>query len=114
MTAYSYNDNLEYIGTVTCQRDPVRSRREGKACYLTPANATLTPPPEFDPDTEIPVWDGNLWSIRPIEKEPEPEDVQAAPYTETELIQQDITDLQLADIEQGQEITELFLTQLGG
>lgn len=36
------------------------------------------------------------------------------PCTETELIQQDITDLQLADIEQGQEITELFLTQLGG
>lgn len=44
----------------------------------------------------------------------ETEDVQAAPYTETELIQQEITDLQLADIEQGQEITELFLTQLGG
>lgn len=35
-------------------------------------------------------------------------------FTEKELIQQEITDLQLSDIEQGQEITELFLTQLGG
>jgi hypothetical protein len=33
-------------------------------------------------------------------------------YTETQLIQQDITDLQIADIEQQQEITELELMVL--
>lgn len=34
--------------------------------------------------------------------------------TELELAQQDITDLQLNDIEQGQQMTDLELTILGG
>lgn len=45
---------------------------------------------------------------QPVEPEPGPE------YTEMQIVQQDITDLQLSDIEQGQAITDLELIILEG
>lgn len=61
---------------------------------------------------DLDIQDGVLVGVTPTEK-PEPE---PAPYvpTEIELAQQDITDLQLNDIEQGQQMTDLELTILGG
>lgn len=79
MIAYSYNDNMEYIGTVECQKDPVRSQREGKECHLLPANATFSPPPAYDHDAEIPVWDGTKWTNQMI---PETPDLEPTPEPE--------------------------------
>jgi len=61
---------------------------------------------------DLDIQDGVLVGITPTERPtPEPE-----PYvpTEMELAQQDITDLQLSDIEQGQQMTDLELMILGG
>jgi hypothetical protein len=41
------------------------------------------------------------------------EEVPPEPLTDVQLTQQDITDLQLSDIERGQEITEIQLQLLG-
>ena len=66
MIAYAYNDNGLYVGTVNCQKDPVRSKREGKDIYLLPANATLVAPPEFDSVSQTAIWDGDAWRIEDI------------------------------------------------
>ena len=63
MIAYGYDNNGVYIGPVPCQIDPVKSRREGKDCYLLPASSTLQAPPEFDPNTQKAVWNGVEWGI---------------------------------------------------
>lgn len=79
MIAYAYNDDGRYAGTVTCQKDPVRSKREERDVYLLPANATLIAPPEFDPATQNAVWDGEAWRVEDILEpvpEPEPEPTQ--------------------------------------
>ena len=66
MIAYAYNDNGSYAGTVNCQKDPVRSKREERDVYLLPANATLTAPTEFDPVSQTAIWDGDAWLIEDI------------------------------------------------
>ena len=43
-----------------------------------------------------------------------PDTEETATYTETEITQQEITDLQLENIEQGQEITDLWIAVLEG
>ena len=61
---------------------------------------------------DLDIQDGVLVGVTPTER-PEPESTPVVP-TEMELAQQDITDLQLNDIEQGQQMTDLELTILGG
>lgn len=73
MKAYSYDNDGRYVGDCVCQRDPVRSKREGKDVYLLPANATTTAPPDYDPAAEYPVWDGCQWTLRAIPVEPAPQ-----------------------------------------
>ena len=82
MNAYSYNDEMEYTGPVACQIDPVRSKKDGRDVWLLPANATMTPPPDFSPDTHKAVWNGSEWTLEDI-PEPEPEPApDPAPTTE--------------------------------
>ena len=73
--------------------------------------------------SETTIKDGWIYNLGTGEfSEPEYEDPgpivgpDPVPYVpaEMELAQQDITDLQLNDIEQGQQITDLELTILGG
>ena len=74
MIAYGYNENMEYIGAVECQKDPVRSGKEKRDVWLLPADSTFTAPPDFDPETQKAVWDGEAWHIEALpEPEPEPE-----------------------------------------
>jgi hypothetical protein len=61
---------------------------------------------------DLDIQDGVLAGVTPTER-PTPEPIPVVP-TEMELAQQDITDLQLNDIEQGQQMTDLELTILGG
>ena len=72
MNAYSYNENMEYIGAVECQKDPVRSEKEKRDVWLLPANSTFTAPPDFSPETQKAVWDGEAWHIEAL---PGPEPV---------------------------------------
>lgn len=72
MNAYSYNDKMEYIGAVECQKDPVRSEKEKRDVWLLPANSTFTAPPDFDQETQKAVWDGEAWLIEAL-PEPEPD-----------------------------------------
>ena len=76
MNAYSYNENMEYIGTVECQKDPVRSDKEKRDVWLLPANSTFTAPPDFDQETQKAVWDGEAWHIEAL-PEPEPASVDS-------------------------------------
>lgn len=61
---------------------------------------------------DLTIEGGVLVGVTPTEQ-PTPEPVPRVP-TEMELAQQDITDLQLSDIEQGQQMTDLELEILGG
>ena len=46
MQAYMYSITThEFLESVPCFPDPVRSRMEGREVYLLPANATFTAPP---------------------------------------------------------------------
>lgn len=96
MKAYSYNrENMEYAGTVFCQIDPVRSKLEGHEVFLFPSDATFTAPPSFNPATQKAIYDfiTDSWAVKDIQPEPEP---QAPPeYTETQLLGQQLTDLEL-------------------
>ena len=80
MIAYSYDDNGKYVGTYNCQLDPMATKREGYDVYLLPANATFEEPPDYDPETEISVWNGEAWTVEILadktEPEPEPEPAQ--------------------------------------
>ena len=61
MQAYSYSITThEYLETVPCFPDPVRSRMEGREVYLLPANATFTEPPAKRAGYTA-VWDGSGW-----------------------------------------------------
>ena len=66
MIAYAYNDDRQFIGTVSCQKDPVRSKKSGSDVYLIPANATSIQPPVYDAEKEIPVWNGTEWEIQEL------------------------------------------------
>ena len=61
MKAYMYSTTThEFIETVPCFPDPVRSRIEGRGVYLLPANATFTAPPAKRTGY-IAVWNGPGW-----------------------------------------------------
>lgn len=61
MQAYSYSITThEYLETVPCFPDPVRSRLEGREVYLLPANSTFTEPPAKRTGY-IAVWNGSEW-----------------------------------------------------
>lgn len=66
MNAYSFDSEGIYIGECECQKDPVRSQRDGVDSYLLPANATLDVPPAFDHSTQRAVWNGSSWSVQEI------------------------------------------------
>lgn len=85
MHAYSYDNDGKYTGTYDCQLDPIATQREGENVYLLPASATWTAPPEYDPDIEIPVWDGAQWAVEPL-PEPEPEPEPEPQATDTEVL----------------------------
>lgn len=60
MQAYIYSTTThEFIETVPCFPDPVRSRIEGREVYLLPANATFTKPPAKRGYTAV--WNGSGW-----------------------------------------------------
>lgn len=61
---------------------------------------------------DLDIQDGKLVGVTPTERPAVEPEVHVP--TEMELAQQDITDLQLNDIEQGQQMTDLELTILGG
>ena len=75
MNTYTWNcNNMEYTGIISCQKDPVRSAKEKRDVWLLPADSTFTAPPEFDPETQKAVWDGEAWHIEAMpEPEPEPD-----------------------------------------
>ena len=87
MISYSYDNNGKYSGEYNCQLDQVATKRETRPIYLLPANSTWTPPPEYDKETEIPVWDGTIWRIQELPQAPydppEPEPVPDPPETIT-------------------------------
>lgn len=72
MNAYSYNEHMEYIGPVACQKDPVRSEKEKRDVWLLPANSAFTAPPDFDHETQKAVWNGEAWHVEAL---PQPEPV---------------------------------------
>lgn len=62
MQAYIYSTTThEFIETVPCFPDPVRSRLEGREVYLLPANATFTAPPAKRTGYTA-VWNGAGWT----------------------------------------------------
>lgn len=100
---------------VACQHN-IESQSHRKSCWL---DGYIEVPSHLESavwDTlgwcDLDIQDGVLVGVTPTER-PEPEPIPVVP-TEMELTQQDITDLQLNDIEQGQQMTDLELTILGG
>lgn len=61
MQAYMYSPTThEFLETVPCFPDPVRSRMEGREVYLLPANATFTAPPAKRTGYTA-IWNGTGW-----------------------------------------------------
>ena len=49
MNAYKYNEETkEYIGVVSCQLDPINTKKTGENVYLLPANSTFEEPTETE------------------------------------------------------------------
>ena len=62
MQAYMYSPTThEFLESVLCFPDPVRSRMEGREVYLLPANATFTEPPAKRTGYTA-VWNGAGWA----------------------------------------------------
>lgn len=66
MKAYSYDYNGFYNGEITCQINPVATKREGKNVYLLPANSVLECPPEPKPNMIIKYDNGNWVEVESI------------------------------------------------
>lgn len=61
MQAYMYSITThEFLESVPCFPDPVRSRMEGREVYLLPANATFTAPPAKRTGYTA-IWNGSGW-----------------------------------------------------
>jgi hypothetical protein len=95
---------------------PIQSQSGRSSCWLS---GYIEVPAQLESTVwatlgwcDLDIQDGVLVGITPTER-PAPEPIPYVP-TEMELAQQDITDLQLNDIEQGQQITDLELEILGG
>lgn len=76
MKAYSFDNSGIFIGEYECQRDPIRSQKDGADRYLVPANATLIAPPDFDESTQCAVWNGSSWSVQNVPV-PDPDELLA-------------------------------------
>lgn len=62
MQAYMYSITThEFLESVPCFPDPVRSRMEGREVYLLPANATFTEPPAKRTGYTA-IWNGSGWT----------------------------------------------------
>lgn len=62
-TAYSYDENTrELKGSIPLSLDVVRSQREGKECYLLPANSTLQEPLGAA-QNKTNVFNGTMWEL---------------------------------------------------
>lgn len=62
-TAYSYDENTrELKGSIPLSLDVVRSQREGKECYLLPANSTLQEPLKTIKN-KVNVFNGTTWEL---------------------------------------------------
>lgn len=74
MNAYIFDENGRYTLKYSAQLDPIATQKSGREVYLLPASATFLPPPGYNPETEIPVWDGEQWAVEALpEPDPEPE-----------------------------------------
>lgn len=71
MKAYSYDNDGKYIGEYNCQLDQLESKLKCYDVYLLPANATFEAPPEYNVETQIPVWNDG-WTVEDLPEEPEP------------------------------------------
>ena len=91
MNAYSYNENMEYIGITDCQLDPIETQLTQHEVWLLPANSTFTAPPEFNPETQKAVWDGEAWHIEAL-PEPEPASVDSVKTEKIAEIKKDCED----------------------
>lgn len=61
MKAYMYSTTThEFLESVPCFPDPVRSRMEGREVHLLPANATFTEPPAKRTGYAA-IWNGSGW-----------------------------------------------------
>ena len=97
MQAYSYDQKGHYTGQYNCQLDPIATQKNGEAVYLLPASATFLPPPEYSPETEVPVWDGGKWTVEALpepDPEPEPTPEPEPEPTEVERLRAQVADLQ--------------------
>ena len=61
MLAYNYDENKEFIGCETLQKNPLEKDK-----WLIPANSTLIAPPQYNPQKQKCVFDGMGWKV--IEK----------------------------------------------
>ena len=62
MQAYMYSITThEFLESVPCFPDPIRSRMEGREVYLLPANATFTEPPAKRTGYTA-IWNGSGWA----------------------------------------------------
>lgn len=65
MNIYNFNkETKEYLSTVPAEADPEASKIQGVFVPLLPANSTLTPPPEYNKENQIPVFENNNWIIK--------------------------------------------------
>lgn len=86
MLAYNFNEeNGSFIGSEEMLPDPLEPGR-----YLQPANSTLVPPPEFNPEKSTCRWDGMSWGVETIVNPEEPAEPEP---TEEELRQLEILTL---------------------
>lgn len=64
MIAYGYiKETGMYSGINICQLDPIESKIKGEAIYLLPADSTFIAPPDYNEETEVPIWSGTSWII---------------------------------------------------
>lgn len=86
MIAYSYDhESSAYIGTTSCQIDPLASKKEGKVIYLLPASSTLIKPPTYNLKTETPIWSENEWVIEQNQIRTEGEVIEQVELSSNEL-----------------------------
>ncbi len=66
MQAYIYDNDRFYVGEMTCQLDPLESKKQGKDIFLTPANSTTIQPEIIE--GAKPRWAGEEWIQYPDDK----------------------------------------------
>lgn len=66
MNVYNYDEiTKEFTGACPADADPESTKIAGYFVPLIPANATLSPVPNFNTKCEIPVREGDKWVIKP-------------------------------------------------